>query len=139
MKKILLALVLSLPAFAFAESSIECEVESGSEQGLALAPKKFEVADSDSLSLYADGTLRLSIEIGESRNVYYANEDIVIKVGAKKVLVSEPAGVQGTEKFSVKACDANDKTTATYSFTYRKEGNTRSAGTATYKCECALD
>ena len=139
MKTIALAcLFFSLNALA--DSSINCKLEGGSEQILSMAPKTFDVNESDSLTLRVNEKMLMEIEVGSGDSIYYGSQDLSISTAASRVLISEGnSPVNGLDIIKIKGCQSGETTTATYSFGYRKNKMTVSAGLATYNCECSLD
>lgn len=137
-KIIIMSLVLS--NHVFADSSIECKILGGSEQALTVAPKEFSLSESGDLSLFVGKEERLSIEVGKHDTDYYPTQDIRIRVGAKKSLLSAGSSfVQGIEIFTVQGCANEETTSATYVFEYKQSKKTRTVGSALYTCTCALD
>ena len=128
-----------------AESAIECEALGGSEQALSIAPKKIEVSEAGSVSLYTQGFTgkmeeRMTIDIDSEEGFYYGTQGIKIRLSSKKRLLSEGSvEIQGSEEFAVKGCKNQESTTAIYNFTYKKGSQPKSVGLVTYKCECSID
>lgn len=131
---------LFLSHSAMAESGIDCKISGGAEQALSVAPKEFHIGEAGEVMLYADGEMKMSLEVGDYDSIYYGNQAIKVGLAARKKLASNPqTEISGIETFSIKGCDDADETTAEYSFSYKKNGVKVSTGTALYSCSCSLD
>ena len=148
MKNLILIAATSICCLiANAESSIECTISGGAESVLSIAPKYFQVSEAGAVSLYVGSSNdkseeKVSIEVNSDsgEGLYYGSDDITFGVAeSKKVLTEGSSLVRGQEKYVVKGCANEESTTATYSFNYKKGNQEKSAGIATYSCQCALD
>jgi hypothetical protein len=128
---------------AQAESYAECSIEKSSVTVSSPAPRYFELIETGKVTLYVQEARnklapRISIGVEGSSSFFYLNKSISL-VGAATYEIEGVGSVTGLETFSVKACEDEQSTTATYQFVYRDGRKKIPTGVVQYKCVCGMD